>query len=45
MTPLTNTLHDLIGVATNQLPNSLKGVKSNQKPAYKKRRRTKKKVA
>ncbi|MDG1751738.1 MAG: DNA topoisomerase III [Thalassotalea sp.] len=45
MLPLTQTLKELITNATSQLPVSLKGVKSNQKPAYKKRRRAKKKVA
>ena len=45
MLPLTNTLHELINIAASQLPTSLKGIKSNQKPVYQKRRRTKKKVA
>jgi len=44
MSPLTTTLTELITLASSQLPTSLKGVKSNQKPAFKKRRRTKKKV-
>ena len=45
MQPLTNTLTELIGLATQHLPTSLKGIKSTQKPAYKKRRRTSKKTA
>ena len=45
MQPLTATINDIITIASNQLPTSLKGVKSNQKPAYKKRRKIKKKVA
>ncbi len=45
MKPLTATLGELISIAASQLPDSLKGVKSNQKPAYKKRRKARKKVA
>ena len=43
MQPLENTLHELIDIASNNVPVSLKGIKSTVKPAYKKRRRTKKK--
>jgi len=43
MTPLTLALTELITIASNQLPVALKGIKSNQKPAYmKKRKRAKK---
>jgi DNA topoisomerase III len=45
MNPLTQTLKELISIASSQLPTSLKGVKSNQKPAYKKKRNVKKKAA
>jgi len=45
MKPLTATLGELISIAASQLPDSLKGVKSTQKPAYKKRRKPRKKVA
>ncbi|MGB1197828.1 MAG: DNA topoisomerase III [Thalassotalea sp.] len=42
MTPLVDTLTELITTASSQLPISLQGVKSTQKPVYKKRRRIKK---
>ncbi|MFD2167587.1 DNA topoisomerase III [Thalassotalea euphylliae] len=42
MHPLEQTLHHLIGQASQQLPESLRGVKSSVKPAFKKRRRKKK---
>lgn len=45
MQPLTSTLTELINLASQQLPTSLKGIKSTQKPAYKKRRRSSKKTA
>ena len=45
MEPLTQTLRELITIAASQLPTSLKGVKSTQRPAFKKRRKAKKKVA
>ncbi|MEW6990461.1 DNA topoisomerase III [Colwelliaceae bacterium 6441] len=44
MTPLTVTLKKLITIAANELPISLKGITSTQRPVFKKRRR-KKKVA
>ena len=44
MTPLNNTLAQLISLASSQLPSSLQGVKSLQKPAYKRRRTSKKKA-
>ncbi|GAA5132597.1 DNA topoisomerase III [Thalassotalea piscium] len=43
MTPLNETLIQLIASASSQLPTSLQGVKSTQKPAYKKRWKAKKK--
>ncbi|MEQ3638658.1 MAG: DNA topoisomerase III [Alteromonas sp.] len=45
MQPLQNTLHELIDIASSNVPVSLKGIKSTVKPAFKKRRRTKKKEA
>lgn len=45
MTPLNETLNQLIVCASSQLPVSLQGVKSLQKPAYKKRWKAKKKSA
>ena len=45
MVPLTNTLTELVSLASSQLPVSLKGVKSAQKPAYMKKKRYKKKSA
>ncbi len=45
MTPLIESLNQIIKLAASQLPHSLQGVKSTQKPAYKKRRRMKKKAA
>ncbi len=45
MQPLEQTLSELIQIASANLPHSLKGIKATVKPAFKKRRRTKKKVA
>ena len=45
MQPLENVLHELIDIASSNVPVSLKGIKSTVKPAYKKRRRAKKKEA
>jgi len=45
MQPLQEALHALIETAANNLPHSLKGIKTTVKPAYKKRRRAKKKAA
>ncbi|APE05525.1 DNA topoisomerase III [Alteromonas sp. RW2A1] len=42
MQPLESTLNSLISAASSSLPTSLKGVKAAGKPAYKKRKRTKK---
>lgn len=42
MQPLQNTLHELIDIASSNVPVSLKGIKSTVKPAYKKRRKPKK---
>ncbi|WP_334028621.1 DNA topoisomerase III [Alteromonas sp. P256] len=45
MQPLEKSLHELIDIASSNVPVSLKGIKSTVKPAFKKRRRTKKKEA
>jgi len=42
MQPLQNTLHELIDIASSNVPVSLKGIKSTVKPAYKKRKKPKK---
>ncbi|GHF00896.1 DNA topoisomerase III [Thalassotalea profundi] len=42
ITPLNNTITQLIANASSQLPTSLQGLKSTQKPAYKKRWKAKK---
>ncbi|GAA6204687.1 DNA topoisomerase III [Thalassotalea sp. SU-HH00458] len=42
MQPLSETIHDLVTIASSHLPTSLKGIKSSQKPAYMKKRRRKK---
>ncbi|XQW85442.1 DNA topoisomerase III [Thalassotalea piscium] len=43
MSPLEDTLTQLIASASSQLPTSLQGVKSTQKPAFKRRRKVTKK--
>ncbi|WP_206483241.1 DNA topoisomerase III [Thalassotalea sp. G2M2-11] len=45
ITPLTETLTELISLAMQQLPVSLTGIKSTQAPAYKKRKRAKRQRA
>ncbi|REL25461.1 DNA topoisomerase III [Thalassotalea euphylliae] len=40
MQPIEGSLHNLINLLSQQLPSSLQGLKSPQKPAYKKRRKT-----
>lgn len=40
MQPIEGSLHNLIHLLSQQLPSSLQGLKSPQKPAYKKRRKT-----
>ena len=41
ITPLTNTIYELIAQASKQLPTPLQGVTCTQKPAFKKRRKKK----
>lgn len=45
MQPLEQTLSELINIASTNLPVSLKGIKTTVKPAFKKRRRSKKAAA
>lgn len=49
MQPLTDTLHQLIGIAGSALPTALQGIKSTKNPGYKKKsfrkRKTKKSAA